>query len=280
MTAGDSAPLAIPDFDPDQQLGAEELKSCCAAIYEHAAVRWLLGNELHPGGQATTRRALQLAGLGRGDRLLDVASGTGSSAILAATEFECRVVGVEYSDAAVREASAAARSKGLNGSVRFVQGDAERLRFADGSFDVVLCECALCTFPNKARAAAEMHRVLRSGGRLALSDVVVETDRLPQALRGALATIACVGSALSGRGYEELLGGAGLRVFSTESRGEDVAGLARRIEERLRGARLLGLDSWVGGTEVEIEDAIEMARLARRAISEGSLGYAIIGAVR
>ena len=69
------------------QLAAEELKSCCAATYAEPAVRWLLGGELHPGGEAATRRALELVMLGRGDRLLDVACGSGASALLAAREF-------------------------------------------------------------------------------------------------------------------------------------------------------------------------------------------------
>lgn len=50
-----------------------DVKRCCAAVYAHPAVRWLLGDELHPGGQTTTRRALELIGAGPGERLLDVA---------------------------------------------------------------------------------------------------------------------------------------------------------------------------------------------------------------
>ncbi len=259
------------------QLAAEEIKACCAATYEEPAVRWLLGGELHPGGEEGTRRALELIMLGPGDRLLDVASGSGASALLAAREFGVTVTGVDYSEQVVLAATAAARDERLSYRVRFARGDAEDLALPDDSFDAVLCECSLCTFPDKERAVAEITRVLRPGGRVAISDVVVDHDRLPEELLGPVATIACVGSALSRSGYEELLAGAGLRVFAVENRDADTAHFVERIEERLRGARLLGLDRFAG-SPLDIEEAIELVRLARRSIEEGAIGYAIIGA--
>ena len=260
-------------------LGGDALKSCCAALYAHPAVRWLLGDELHPGGSRTTRRALEMAGIAAGDRLLDVASGSGASALLAAGELGASVVGVEYGADAVREAREAAAAAGLGARVGFVQGDAEALPFAAGSFDAVLCECSLCTFGDKQRAVAEIGRVLRPGGRLALSDAIAEQERLPAELRGSLATIACVGSALSAGGYERLLTEAGFEVVLIESRHEDAARLAERVEERLRGARLLGFDS-PAELPLSASDALATIGIAREAIADGALGYAIFSAVR
>lgn len=251
-----------------------ELKQSCALVYEHPGVRWLLGDELHPGGAATTRRALELAGVGGGDRLLDVACGHGASAVLAARELGCEVVGLEYGEGAVAEAGAAARAAGVASRVSFVRGDAEALPFADGSFDAVLCECSLCTFPDKARAAGEIRRVLRPGGRVALSDVVVDRARLPDSLRGPLAALACVGDALSLAGYAELLGAAGLVVQAVESRDEDAALLARRVHERLRGARLMGVVR-LEGAPLDVSEAIELVARGRAAIGSGVIGYAI-----
>ncbi len=261
------------------ELGPEELKSCCASAYEHPAVRWLLGGELHPGGERATRRALELIMLARGDRLLDVASGAGTSAMLAAREFGAKVTGVDYGEEAVLGATAAASAERLDYRVRFARGDAENLALPDGSFDTVLCECSLCTFPDKTRALAEMRRVLRPSGRVAISDVVVDPERLPEELLGPIATIACVGSALTRTGYEELLAEAGFALFSVEERAEDTAAFAERIEERLRGARLLGADS-LAGSPVGIEDAIRLAGLAREAVADGAIGYAIFAATK
>jgi arsenite methyltransferase len=250
------------------------LKRCCASVYEHPAVRWLLGDELHPGGEATTRRALELAGIGPEDRLLDVASGRGASALLAAREFGCRVVGLEYGSRLVDEAAAAARAAGLEARVSFRRGDAEALPFESASFDAVLCECSLCTFPDQARAAGELRRVLRPGGRLALCDVVVEHSRIGADFRGPFAVLACVGAALAPSGYERLLADAGLPVLAVESRDEDAALLARRVHDRLRGARLLGVER-LAGAPLATTEAIELVTHARDAIQRGALGYAI-----
>jgi len=260
-------------------LGGDALKSCCAALYAQPAVRWLLGDELHPGGSRTTRRALEMAGIGAGDRLLDVASGSGASALLAASELGASVVGVEYGADAVREAREEAAAAGLGARVGFVQGDAEALPFAAGSFDAVLCECSLCTFGDKQRAVAEIGRVLRPGGRLALSDAIAEQERLPAELRGSLATIACVGAALPVSGYEGLLAEAGFDAVQVERRDGDAARLAERVEERLRGARLLGFGS-LADLPLSIEEALGALGAAREAVADGALGYAIFGAVK
>jgi arsenite methyltransferase len=236
-----------------------------------------MGGELHPGGEATTRRALELIGLRDGERLLDVASGAGTSALLAAREHGCFVTGVEYAEEAVSDAQRAAAADGLSDRVGFIAGDAEVLPFQDAQFDAVLCECSLCTFQDKPRALAEIRRVLRSDGRLALCDVVVDRPRLPGELDDALATIACIGEALSRDGYVDLLARAGLRPSRIECRDEDAAVLADRVLDRLRGARLLGLHP-AEGSPIGIEEAIDLVSAARRGIAEGALGYAIFAA--
>jgi len=275
VSAGAAGSPGLSALAPGAQPTGEDLKACCATVYADPAVRWMLGEVLHPGGERTTRRALELAGLRPGQRLLDVASGSGASAILAARDLGAEVVGVEYGVEAVRAARDLAADSGLGKRVRFLRGDAEALPVEDDSFDAVLCECSLCTFPDKQRAAAEFRRVLRPGGKLALSDVVVEEGALPAPLSGALATVACVGGALSQAGCERLLEGAGLSLTASELRDEDADLFTRGLEERLRGARLLGIPP-PPGTPLSITEAIEVVRLARRAIADGALGYAIL----
>jgi arsenite methyltransferase len=255
------------------------VKSACAVVYEDLAVRWLLGRELHPGGEATTRRALELVGLGPADRLLDIASGAGTSALLAGREFGCLAAGIDYSEGAVRAAQTTADAAGLRDRVGFIAGDAEALPFPGKAFDAVLCECSLCTFPDKQRAVAEMRRVLGPGGRVAICDVVAEHDRLPERLRGAMATVACVGTALSREGYERLLAGAGFELLAAEPHDAEARRLAERVVERLRGARILGLDGLVGSA-IRLDEAIALVGEARAAIVEGVIGYTIFAARR
>jgi arsenite methyltransferase len=254
------------------------ITACCAALYESPAVRWFLGDELHPGGEAATRRSLELIELRPGERLLDVGSGTGSSALLAAREFGCLVAGLDYGADAVRGARRAADTAGLCDRVSFVAGEAGALPFADGEFDAVLSECSLSTFPDKGRAVAEMRRVLRPGGRAAISDVVADPARLPEQLSGTIATLACVGGALPLAAYERLLAERRLRKFAVESLDDQAARLAQRLEDRLRAGRLLERCRASEWCPFGFDEAIGAVRLARRAIDDGALGYAILAA--
>lgn len=258
-------------------LEAGDVKGCCATVYEQPAVRWLLGGELHPGGEALSRRMLELAGVGTSDRLVDIASGAGTTALLAARERGCEAVGIDYGAGAVAGAREEAEAQGLAERVQFVEGDAESLPFGSGSFDVAICECALCTFPDKATAVAEMRRVLRPGGRLVLSDVVADHSRLPDDLRGTMATVACVGSALPESGYRELLEAAGFEIDRVEVSGEDVERMCERVRTRLRGAKILGFEGLVP-VEGGLAHAIELAAAAGSAAREGALGYAVLSA--
>jgi arsenite methyltransferase len=262
----------------ERLLAEAGVQACCAALYESPAVRWFLGGELHPGGAATTRRSLELIGLRPDDRLLDVGSGPGTSALLAASEFNCVVTGVDYGADAVRAAQEAADAARHCDRVGFVVGEAGALPFDDDEFDAILCECSLSTFPDKARAVSEMRRVLRPGGRVVISDVVVDDARLPESLRGTIATLACVGGALPLSGYEDLLAEHGFQPVAAESLNEQAAGLARRLEDRLRLARMLERCRGSEWCPFAFDEAIGAVRLARRAIDEGTLGYAIVAA--
>jgi hypothetical protein len=93
---------------------------------------------------------------------------------------------------------------------------------------------------------------------------------MPAALTGAIAAIACIGGALSSPGYRQLLHHGGLTVRRSESRPHDAEAFTQRIEERLRGARLLGIGPPEGSPL-----AIEAARQARAQITGGLLGYTI-----
>jgi SAM-dependent methyltransferase len=274
-----AAPELAAPLDLDRLLAEGDLGACCAAVYAHPAVRWLLGGELHPGGAALTRRAFELIGLEPEDRLLDVGSGDGATVLLAAGEHGCRAVGVEYGAGAVEEARRRAGELGFEDRVEFVAAEAAALPFADGTFDVVVSECSLCTFADKARAVGEMRRVLAPGGRLALSDVVAEVECLPGELRSALGAVACVGDALAPGSHRELLEGAGFEVFAEEDRSGDAIEMTDRIADRLRGAKVLGLDDLIpldGGAPA----ALALVAEAREAITDGRIGYTLVSAAR
>ncbi len=257
---------------------AVDQAACCAELYGDPGVRWLLGGELHPGGEALTRRSLDLLRLSPGETLLDVASGDGTTAILAAAERGCRATGLEFGEALVAESERNAEQRGLAGRVEFARGDAELLPFEDGTFDTAISECALSVVGDKLAAVREIRRVLRSGGRVVISDVVAEVHRLPDALRGELGAIACVGDALPPGGHAALLSANGFEVLTEEDRRADAVAMADRVTDRLRGAKVLGLGALIpveGGAPAAIERAAE----ARAAILDGTIGYTVLSAV-
>lgn len=253
-------------------VAAAEVKACCASAYASPAARYLLGDSFHSGGLALTGRLVRRLAVGPDSLVADVACGPGSSARLAARIGGCAVVGLDISPALA--ATAAAAPPGAR--VHFVAAAAEALPLDDGSVDGVLCECALCLFPDPARAVREMARVLRVGARLALADVTAAPDRLPPELRTREAHLACLGGARPLEEIVRLVRSAGLAVQSAERHDDAAHALLDRVEARLRLARLVGLGALADGlgTARTIVDA------ARRALVEGTLGYAVVIARR
>jgi arsenite methyltransferase len=266
---------SLPDLSP---LDFEtDPKGCCARLYESDTVRWLLDGQLHPGGDRLTRRLAQLARIERGQRVLDIACGGGATALLLAGELECEVVGVDLGSRAIEQAEDAAGAAGLQARVRFVLGDAEELPFPDAGFDVALSECSLCTFPDKRRAIAEMARVVRPGGSIAIADVTADLNALPAQLRSAAARVACVADARSADDYASLLRDAGWEPVAIEPHDDDLRATADRVEARLRIARMLAPP---GEQRDRAAEASALARMAIDAIARGTLGYALIAARR
>lgn len=108
----------------------------------------------------------EAADLAAGSQVLDVACGNGNATLAAARRF-CSVTGVDYVPALLSRGRDRAAAERL--PIHFVEGDAERLPFADGSFDVVLSTFGVMFAANQARAASELLRVCRSSGKIALA---------------------------------------------------------------------------------------------------------------
>jgi len=267
--------MARPVFESRSVGEATMIKNCCANLYEHQWTQLLLGESFHPGGLQLTERVGELLNLKPGDCVLDIASGQGTSAIFLAQKFGCEVVGVDYGVQAVAGATKLARQAGVQDLVYFEQGDAERLRFADETFDALICECAFCTFPDKTRAANEFARVLRPGGKIGLSDLT-RSGSLPQELNGLLAWIACIADARSADEYVSYLLQAGLESVQVESHNAALSSLVQEVRTKLLGIELLvRLQKLDFPEDSDFDQAKIIARHAARAVERGKLGYAI-----
>lgn len=253
-------------------IDADTFKRSCATAYASGLPGSLLGPSLHPGGLRLTDRLADLALITGRDCVIDVASGRGTSAIHLARTRSCRVVGIEYGAAQVAEATQAARDARV-ARVTFLQGDAERLPLADGSADVILCECSLCLFPDKATALKEMWRVLRPGGRVALADVLVEPEGLPEAWRGWLARVACLADARPLAMYRHMLA-SGFGSIQVESHPEALHELVTMLESRM------GLVAAVFGRADPSPVRSRLWEEIHDRITGGQIGYALLVAGR
>ena len=118
---------------------------------------------------AATEMMLNLAGIQAGSRVLDVAAGTGESTLMAAARVGSKghVVAADVSASMLNVAAEAARKAGMTNVETRVM-NAENLELDTDSFDAVVCRVALMLFPNPAKALAEMRRVVKPGGKVAV----------------------------------------------------------------------------------------------------------------
>jgi len=257
-------------------LGPDGVKACCVNAYESDLMAMLLGNSYHPGGVELTRRLARRAlRLGPDDVVADVASGQGTSALLMAEEFDAQVIGVDLSTLLVAEATRRATTQGLGDRIDFRVGDAEQLPLDDGSVTAVICECAFCTFPDKATAAREFSRVLAPGGRVGITDMVLEPAMLSDGLRTLTGWVACLADAQPLEVYAEILEDAGLVVDMTERHDETVTTMIDQIDARLRVLRMTGAHDGLG---LDMSLALDLLAEARAAVETGTVGYALLGA--
>lgn len=158
---------------------------------------------------------ITLAALQPGQRVLDLGSGGGIDCFLAARKVgpAGKVIGVDMTPAMIERARAnqakVAADNGSTANVEFRLGEIEHLPVADSSVDVIISNCVINLSPDKAQVLREAQRVLRPGGRLAVSDVVT-AGPLPAAVKNDLAAWAgCVAGALDVNDYVAIIEAAG-----------------------------------------------------------------------
>lgn len=184
------------------------------------------------------------AWLKAGECVLDLGSGAGYDCLAAAVEvgLDGHVVGIDVTPEMVSRACRNAAEAGAP-IVSFLLGDVQDLPFREETFDVVISNCAINLCPDKTRTFAECCRVLRRGGRLAISDIVAIT-RLPRRLEEDLALYTgCIAGAATISQLRLTLSQAGFADIRIELRTESRDLIAS-------WAPGLGLERWIASADI------------------------------
>jgi SAM-dependent methyltransferase len=158
-----------------------------------------------------------LAQLNPGETVLDLGSGGGIDVLLSARRVGPigMVYGLDMTDEMLALARENQRKAGVE-NVEFLKGEIEDIPLPDNSVDVIISNCVINLSADKDRVLAEAFRVLRPGGRLAISDVVVRGE-MPAAIRRSVELwIGCVAGALNEEEYREKLAKAGFEEIDLE----------------------------------------------------------------
>jgi ubiquinone/menaquinone biosynthesis C-methylase UbiE len=152
-----------------------------------------------------------VADLHEGETVLDLGSGAGADVLISARRVgdTGRAIGLDMTDEMLALARANAAEAGVE-NVEFVKGYIEEIPLPDGSVDVVISNCVINLAADKRKVLAEAARVLRPGGRFAVSDVIADTD-MDDATRADMRQwTGCVAGALTQGEFEQALADAGL----------------------------------------------------------------------
>jgi arsenite methyltransferase len=154
---------------------------------------------------------LEVLELQPGETVLDLGSGAGVDVLLAARQVgdQGRAIGVDMTPEMVQKAARNALSAGLT-NIDFRLGRLEELLVADASVDAVTSNCVINLVPDKPAVFAEIARVLRPGGRLGVSDIVLDGPLPDTVSSDILAYVGCVAGAIERSAYFDALKKAGL----------------------------------------------------------------------
>jgi ubiquinone/menaquinone biosynthesis C-methylase UbiE len=175
-----------------------------------------------------------LADLKPGDVVLDLGSGGGIDVLLSARRVgpTGKAFGLDMTDEMLALARENQRRSGLT-NVEFLKGEIEAIPLPDSSVDVIISNCVINLSSDKDRVIAEAFRVLKPGGRFAVSDVVVRDADVPAAVRRSMELWAgCIAGALEEHSYREKLARAGFEKVAVEpTRVYRAADLAPMLED-------------------------------------------------
>ena len=221
-----------------------EGSSCCGAAPGDGCADPITSNLYDPAqiGQLPEEAVLASLGCGNptalaqlrpGETVLDLGSGGGIDVLLSARRVgrTGKAYGLDMTDEMLALANENKRKSGLE-NVEFLKGEIESIPLPDNSVDVIISNCVINLSADKNKVLQEAFRVLKPGGRFAVSDVVTRGEMLPEIRQSVLAWVGCIAGALDEDDYRAKLAAAGFEQVDIEPtriyRAEDARGTLLR----------------------------------------------------
>jgi arsenite methyltransferase len=243
------------------------LDSCCdpitANLYDAAQASQIPEDALKASLGCGNPTAL--AQLNPGETVLDLGSGGGIDVLLSAGRVgpAGKAYGLDMTDEMLALARENQRKAGV-ANVEFLKGEIENIPLPDNSVDVIISNCVINLSADKDRVLSEAFRVLKPGGRFAISDVVVHGE-VPAAVRASvLLWVGCIAGALQDTEYTSKLAGAGFKDIEVEptrtyyvedaraflaDQGVDVDAIAPLVDGKFMSAFIRAKKPQAGGTK-------------------------------
>jgi SAM-dependent methyltransferase len=189
-----------------------------------------------------------LAQLAPGEVVLDLGSGGGIDVLLSAKRVgpTGKAYGLDMTPEMLEVARKNQKEAGV-ANAEFLQGTIENIPLPDGAVDVIVSNCVINLSPDKAQVLREAFRVLRPGGRFAVSDIVLRQPLPAEVKRSIEAWSSCIAGALQETEYRQLLSGAGFEEVTVEP---------TRVYTKEDASEITGADSCCGGGVMDFDPAL------------------------
>ncbi len=202
-------------------------------------------DQFHVRGLAATRQLAEALSIQPGSHVVDVGCGLGGPARFLAATYACRVTGIDLTQPFIDVATTLTERCGLTQSVTFRRADALALPFAESSFDDAWTQHVAMNIVDRKTFYAEIYRVLKPGGRLAIYDVLAGDGRplifpVPWARRSKLSFL------LTSAEMKDLLGETGFQELSWVDKTADSLAWLAELKSRVQNKRPLGIDVVMG----------------------------------
>ncbi len=204
---------------------------------------------------------------------MDAACGLGESTRFLTREYGCRIFGIDLS----RTLAHRAASTNNGEHAYYLVGDGEHLPLKADCFTAAISECSMCLMPESRKGLREIFRALKPSGRIGITDIAI-SGPLPSELEETLMRFLCISSEISWSEYPTMIEAEGFDEVEVTDESNSLKELLEALRKRLLLAELLTAVGKLSIGRDQLDQGKHLVSLAKGAVDQGSLRYAMITA--